>query len=122
MKNALDLRNITDEQRDKIERILYPRDRVFSYRFAKKNVVMWKREAKRANFKSLTEWMEVTLNAHTGQLPGEGIEPGLRNHKLSQRFCSVYMDNWRNKAAKHSVSFTEWVERILNDACEDAST
>lgn len=58
----VDLNKLTDEQREKVERALKPRNRTLSLNFNSEDIARWKKEADRDN-ESLSDRIERRMNA-----------------------------------------------------------
>jgi hypothetical protein len=65
-KKRIDLEQLAPEQRDKIERVLQPRDTVLGTRHNAARIEAWKRAAAKASGgkKSFRDWVEEALDAH----------------------------------------------------------
>jgi len=61
-RNKVDLDTVPPEQRERIERVLYPRDTALGTRHRSGDVEKWKKEAKEAKL-SFVDWVERKLNA-----------------------------------------------------------
>jgi len=70
-KITIDPKTLTPEARKKLDRLVRPRDTVFSRKFAAADVARWRRAAAAAD-QSMTEWIEVALNGRAAQVLKEG--------------------------------------------------
>lgn len=113
----IDLSTLEWDQQRRIDRVLHPRDTLFSRKFCPSDVMRWKQTAGSCGM-TLQQWVEWNLRAAAQRgmkllVPPTNTRP--RTKMLSLRFTRDDVETWARQATL-TVSTTDWVEHALTVA------
>lgn len=115
MTTKFDMNGLKEEQLRKIDRIVHPRDTLFSIRTVPEFAERWRQAAKGCSM-PVQRWMEIHLRqaeAMSLDAPPRALDAPARTRMVAHRFTLEDVELWRRRS-NASVTTTDWVEFVLN--------